>query len=476
MTEAWKPILPAHSKLGEPRLSFHPDLQSHRHVHPLRGLLEFGPYSKATIASVLDPIRVALVAPAGGVKELRGLLAELNGRIQPKERKTYLPDFPGVKRLLGVRVVVSESAIVELPASVDGEVQRGSQPHLKLAEHLAGALAALRRQQESFDVALIYLPLRWEAAFTGGRDDDFDLHHFIKATAAAAGIPTQVVNSGETSALGYFCRCSVAWRLSIALYTKAGGIPWKMSDTPPNTAFIGISYALKTTSRGTDFVTCCSQVFDAEGAGLEFIAYETDDVRVVKKNPHLSRSEMRRVMARSVALYQRRHAGRLPTKVVVHKTTPFRDEETDGCFDAWSSVDQLDLLQIQDDSPWRAIDLEDKRQPAKYPCDRGIIQPLGDRDVLLWTQGNVQEAAANGRDYFKEGKGIPAPLLVRRFAGHGGWDETARALLGLTKMNWNNDGLYDRLPVTLAFASTLANIVKRMPRIEPRAYQVRFFM
>jgi argonaute-like protein implicated in RNA metabolism and viral defense len=71
---------------------------------------------------------------------------------------------------------------------------------------------------------------------------------------------------------------------------------------------------------------------------------------------------------------------------------------------------------------------------------------------------------------------IPAPLLVRRFAGHGGWDETTRALLGLTKMNWNNDGLYDRLPVTLAFASTLANIVKRMPRIESRAYQVRFFM
>jgi len=26
---------------------------------------------------------------------LRGLLAELNGRFEPKERKTYLPDFPG---------------------------------------------------------------------------------------------------------------------------------------------------------------------------------------------------------------------------------------------------------------------------------------------------------------------------------------------------------------------------------------------
>ena len=60
-----------------------------------------------------------------------------------------------------------------------------------------------------------------------------------------------------------------------------------------------------------------------------------------------------------------------------------------------------------------------------------------------------------GRDYYKEGKGIPTPLLLRRFAGHGAWDETCRATLGLTKMNWNNDSLYDRLPATLAYSDVL---------------------
>ncbi len=46
----------------------------------------------------------------------------------------------------------------------------------------------------------------------------------------------------------------------------------------------------------------------------------------------------------------------------------------------------------------------------------------------------------------------------------------------LTKMDWNNDGTYDRLPVTLNFAGTLAIIVKQMPKLEPRSYPIRLFM
>ena len=43
-------------------------------------------------------------------------------------------------------------------------------------------------------------------------------------------------------------------------------------------------------------------------------------------------------------------------------------------------------------------------------------------------------------------------------------------------MNWNNDSLYDRLPVTLAYAKTLARTVKRMPTIMSRPYEFRMFM
>lgn len=43
-------------------------------------------------------------------------------------------------------------------------------------------------------------------------------------------------------------------------------------------------------------------------------------------------------------------------------------------------------------------------------------------------------------------------------------------------MNWNNDGLYDILPVTLSYAKVLARVVKRIPELGTRPYQFRFFM
>jgi hypothetical protein len=43
-------------------------------------------------------------------------------------------------------------------------------------------------------------------------------------------------------------------------------------------------------------------------------------------------------------------------------------------------------------------------------------------------------------------------------------------------MNWNNDALYDVLPTTMEYASTLARLIKRMPRLAPRPYPFRLFM
>lgn len=53
---------------------------------------------------------------------------------------------------------------------------------------------------------------------------------------------------------------------------------------------------------------------------------------------------------------------------------------------------------------------------------------------------------------------------------------TARAALALSKMNWNNDGLYDPLPVTMGSAKTLAQVIRRMPGLGKGTYKFRFFV
>lgn len=474
--------LPAHGLVPEPNLLFHPERSEDTDPHPLIGLVNYGPYSRSLVGRVMDPIRVATLGPQQGTRQaLKGLLSELEQKHQPKERRQYLIEFPGFSRVFGLRVCgASQVAHRRLPDSFDAELEASPQPHLLLAERLTQAISSLLACRADFDVLLIYLPAAWERAFYGAAGEDFDLHDYIKGMAASVGIPTQLLQ--QDSVLAYFCRASVMWRLSIALYCKAGGVPWKLADSEPETAYVGLSYAMRSQeSDKPKFVTCCSQVFDADGAGLEFLAYETEGVRISRDNPFLDRPEMRRVMARSLALYQKRHAGRQPQRVVIHKSTEFKNEELDGCFDAWQASEGLEAITVQQDVGWRGIRIDEpgsqqsKGVPAGYPCMRGSYLQLSGRDCLLWTQGDAP-SAVGGKNFYKEGKSIPSPLLLRRFAGHGPFDTNCREVLGLSKMNWNNDGLYDRLPVTQAYAKVLANIVKRIPRLAQKPYELCYFM
>ena len=90
---------------------------------------------------------------------------------------------------------------------------------------------------------------------------------------------------------------------------------------------------------------------------------------------------------------------------------------------------------------------------------------------------NVNPQNAN-QPVFKEAalKPLPAPIMLRRFSGQGGWHETCSSVLALTKMDWNNNTLYKTLPVTLGYSQVFANVVKLTPDIVNEVYDYRFFM
>jgi len=154
----------------------------------------------------------------------------------------------------------------------------------------------------------------------------------------------------------------------------------------------------------------------------------------------------------------------LPSRVVIHKSSRWTDDEKTGVREGLrGKVSRHDLVALQRQDSVRLI------TASKYPPLRGTRFSVGELD-FLYTTGFVAELGQF------HGMHVPSPLLV---ADHVGSDTSREMLTGeiltLTKMNCNAARLGGLLPITLEFARRVSDIMKEIPVDEDPLPQAKFY-
>ncbi|MEZ0035250.1 hypothetical protein ABIF68_005620 [Bradyrhizobium japonicum] len=147
--------LPPFTLLDEPDLSFSPSDATHVDVHPLRGLANFGPYSKGSFGSFTSRIRVATVGPESAFRRRGELMLLLRNAHRPSDRSEYVPQYPGFERLYRVALEAApRDAHIKWPEHLH-ELPGDGDPQTRLFLAMEAALRRLELVRNDFDVVLV---------------------------------------------------------------------------------------------------------------------------------------------------------------------------------------------------------------------------------------------------------------------------------------------------------------------------------
>lgn len=466
-------------EIPEPALRFANKAQAvEKDALPLRGLSSKGPFDQSLTSQIDDSsIKIAVICPRAEAPFLEQFLADGSRAHDPQRgiKEEYLVRYTGFENVYRVPVIFPGRGdlmwytLPEIDSQLD-EREGALDMSRKIRDGITSLVAAGR------SIILILIPDRWQR-WRGFKNDDevFDVHDFVKAYCVPRGIATQFL---DQDTLNYRDKCRVWWWLSVALYAKAMRTPWVLDGIDPDTAFVGLGYAIdQRATKGKHIVLGCSHLYNAQGQGLQFRLSRIENPITYGDNPFLSFQDARRLGETIRTLFWESHL-KLPVRVVIHKQTPFHKDEQQGLRAGLEGVHDLELIEINFESALRYISsqlMKDKFVEGRFPVRRGTVVKLTDHEALLWVHGSTESAKPNFT-YYQGKRRIPGPVVLRRYAGTSDLATLANEILGLSKMDWNSGDLYAKLPATVLSSKRIACVGSLLDRFSNSSYDYRLFM
>lgn len=289
-----------------------------------------------------------------------------------------------------------------------------------------------------------------------------DFRRALKAVAMRFGIPIQIgtdnlfldtVRNQDPSIR--------AWNSSIALYYKAGGIPWRLRKDGVESCYVGISFHHLYTTHDRHLVrSCIAQAFSSDGEGFAIRGVNVPWTDEQGMNVHLTFDQAYELGDKIIEEYRYR-TGTTPLRIVLHKSTSFNEEEKSGLYSSLNNVPIVELVSISP-TDFRLVRFGD------YPPKRGTLCTINKDAYYLFTTGYMMDL----KTY--PGPHIPVPIQItsdRKFD----IKRTAKDIINLSRMNWNTASITSGQPVTLSFSRKVGGIMAEFGDDKPPS-SFRFYL
>ena len=450
--------------------------------HDIReGVLCFGPVDLNTVRATTG-IRLGFVGTPKTIAGFTDWMQSCSNGVAGEDplNRNFNPDFPGLDPSIGFGCSfltdptwVSEIAEAELNTVVEkpGAV-------LELAELFHKRIHSLYELTSSKPSVVVCLPSltvqkRVKPRFFVDDDEEGeserdgpDFHDYLKGLCLKTKSMVQMAwpRTYGTASKGVQDPATRAWNLFGALFYKGGGAPWKLhkSSGSVNTCYVGISFARR--EEGGYMHSSLTQIFNDKGEGTILrggMAHKSEEDREV----HLPKASATELLDDAIQSYVSANDGRLPDRVVIHKSSGYDKAELEGFAEAANkrNVNFRDLL---------ALGKSNVRlfRRGAYPPLRGTHVILDESNSLLYTRGSVP--------FYRKYPGpyVPRALHIRYFGTDRSQSELAGEVLALTKLNWNKTQFDSLFPITLAGSRRIGEIYQWCPDPPNEPMTYAFFM